>query len=58
MKKCNQMQKNDSSDTIPQACVFVLFGATGDLAARKIAPALYNQMKEGLNLIVSHLLLR
>lgn len=23
-------------------CVFVLFGATGDLAARKIAPALYN----------------
>ena len=29
-------------------CVFVLFGATGDLAARKIAPALYNLMRRGL----------
>ncbi len=27
-------------------CVFVLFGATGDLAARKIAPALYNLMND------------
>jgi len=32
-----------SSDTSPAPpCIFVLFGATGDLAARKIAPALYN----------------
>ena len=31
-----------------QPCVFVLFGATGDLAARKIAPALYNLAREGL----------
>ena len=30
------------------ACVFVLFGATGDLAARKIAPALYNLKREKL----------
>lgn len=29
-------------------CVFVLFGATGDLAARKIAPALYNLARDGL----------
>ena len=29
-------------------CVFVLFGATGDLAARKIAPALYNLARRGL----------
>ncbi len=28
--------------------VFVLFGATGDLAARKIAPALYNLAQQGL----------
>jgi glucose-6-phosphate 1-dehydrogenase len=28
-------------------CVFVLFGATGDLAARKIAPALYNLARDG-----------
>ncbi|MHC4563450.1 MAG: hypothetical protein ACYS8X_11835, partial [Planctomycetota bacterium] len=29
-------------------CIFVLFGATGDLAARKIAPALYNLARRGL----------
>ena len=29
-------------------CVFVLFGATGDLAARKIAPALYSLARRGL----------
>jgi glucose-6-phosphate 1-dehydrogenase len=29
-------------------CVLVIFGATGDLTARKLAPALYNLGKEGL----------
>ncbi len=29
-------------------CIIVLFGATGDLAARKIAPAVYNLRREGL----------
>ncbi|MFB3892733.1 MAG: glucose-6-phosphate dehydrogenase, partial [Phycisphaerae bacterium] len=29
-------------------CAFVLFGATGDLAARKIAPALYNLANGGM----------
>jgi len=29
-------------------CIFVLFGATGDLAARKIAPALYNLYRQEL----------
>ena len=29
-------------------CIFVLFGATGDLAVRKIAPALYNLAREKL----------
>ena len=29
-------------------CVFVLFGATGDLSARKIAPALYHLARRGL----------
>jgi glucose-6-phosphate 1-dehydrogenase len=35
---------------IPAAppCTFVLFGATGDLAARKIAPALYHLAREKL----------
>jgi len=30
------------------ACAIVLFGATGDLAARKIAPAIYNLAREKL----------
>ncbi|PJA11549.1 MAG: hypothetical protein COX65_10275 [Elusimicrobia bacterium CG_4_10_14_0_2_um_filter_56_8] len=25
----------------PESCAFILFGATGDLAARKIIPALF-----------------
>jgi glucose-6-phosphate 1-dehydrogenase len=36
-------------------CVFVLFGATGDLTAKKIAPALYNLARDrmlGENLVV------
>ncbi len=32
----------------PPCCLFVVFGATGDLTARKIAPALYNLLREGL----------
>ena len=31
----------------PPRCIFLLFGATGDLAARKIAPALYNLYASG-----------
>ena len=38
----------DSEPRPASACVFVLFGATGDLASRKIAPALYNLRKAGL----------
>ena len=44
----NTLQLNLYSEPQPVApCVFVLFGATGDLAARKIAPALYNLRREG-----------
>ena len=32
----------------PEPCAMVLFGATGDLAARKLVPALYNLAREGL----------
>lgn len=30
-----------------EPCILVIFGATGDLTARKLFPALYNLMKEG-----------
>ena len=37
-----------AAETTPAPpCVFVLFGATGDLAARKIAPALYSLARRG-----------
>ena len=32
----------------PRPCVFVVFGASGDLNRRKIAPAVYNLAREGL----------
>lgn len=32
----------------PEPCVFVIFGATGDLTSRKLVPALYNLAREGL----------
>jgi len=32
----------------PEPCVVVLFGATGDLTSRKLAPALYNLAREGM----------
>lgn len=32
----------------PDPCVFVIFGATGDLTSRKLLPALYNLAREGL----------
>lgn len=31
-----------------EACVIVIFGATGDLTNRKLLPAIYNLMREGL----------
>lgn len=32
----------------PEPCILVIFGATGDLTARKLMPALYNLAREGL----------
>lgn len=32
---------------LPDPCVMVIFGATGDLTARKLLPALYNLAKDG-----------
>ncbi|HYP23389.1 MAG TPA: glucose-6-phosphate dehydrogenase, partial [Actinomycetota bacterium] len=32
----------------PDPCVVVIFGASGDLTARKLLPALFNLRREGL----------
>lgn len=43
----NPLEENiRSSKTLPP-CVLVIFGATGDLTARKLLPALYNLAREG-----------
>jgi glucose-6-phosphate 1-dehydrogenase len=36
-----------STRGVPQPCVLVIFGATGDLTHRKLVPALYNLAHEG-----------
>ena len=35
-------------DLLPQPSTFVIFGAAGDLARRKLLPALYNLALDGL----------
>jgi glucose-6-phosphate 1-dehydrogenase len=36
------------SSSSPNPCILVIFGATGDLTAKKLIPALYNLAREGL----------
>lgn len=38
----------EPSGHIGDPCIMVIFGASGDLAKRKLIPALYNLLKEGL----------
>ena len=35
-------------ERVPEPCVIVIFGATGDLTSRKIVPAIYNLRRAGL----------
>jgi glucose-6-phosphate 1-dehydrogenase len=37
-----------AAEAIPEPCVFVLFGASGDLARRKLLPALFRLFERGL----------
>jgi glucose-6-phosphate 1-dehydrogenase len=42
MASANPFRAGLETERIPAPCVFVIFGATGDLAHRKLLPALYN----------------
>lgn len=46
----NAILANESSDSLETkpSCVVVIFGATGDLTARKLVPSLYQLLKRGL----------
>lgn len=44
----NPLAESSNSQKVADPCIMVIFGATGDLTARKLLPALYNLNKEGL----------
>lgn len=43
----NPLNEQIRIQNIAQPCILVIFGATGDLTARKLLPALYNLAREG-----------
>ena len=44
----NPLRQGLRLDRIPDPCAFVLFGATGDLAHRKVVPAIYQLLRTNL----------
>ncbi|HEY1016294.1 MAG TPA: glucose-6-phosphate dehydrogenase, partial [Herpetosiphonaceae bacterium] len=44
----NPLHAGARIERTPSPCTVVIFGATGDLTARKLVPALYNLSREGL----------
>ena len=44
----NPFEEPGLSSRFASPCILVIFGATGDLTARKLIPALYNLAREGL----------
>jgi glucose-6-phosphate 1-dehydrogenase len=43
----NPLEEGGSQLKVTDPCILVIFGATGDLTARKLIPALYNLRREG-----------
>ena len=43
-----QVEANKGKESIPEPCVVVIFGASGDLTKRKLLPALYHLEQQGL----------
>ncbi len=43
----NPLTETNRSNKTAESCILVIFGATGDLTARKLIPALYNLAREG-----------
>src|SRR5262249_1961736 len=44
----NPLTAGGAKTLLPQACCLVIFGGAGDLARRKLLPALYNLRLDGL----------
>lgn len=43
----NPLQETTRTKKVVEPCIVVIFGATGDLTGRKLAPALYNLARDG-----------
>lgn len=41
------LSETGGSKRFVEPCILVIFGATGDLTARKLLPAIYNLAREG-----------
>ena len=46
--KDNPLTLGTPRSLLPQPCILVIFGAAGDLAWRKLLPAIYNLNADGL----------
>jgi glucose-6-phosphate 1-dehydrogenase len=44
----NPLQESLHSEKVPDACVMVIFGASGDLTKRKLIPAIFDIARQGL----------
>src|ERR1051325_7009770 len=44
----NPLRMGTALERVPEPCVLVVFGATGDLTSRKILPPVYNLRRSGL----------
>ena len=44
----NPLQAGQDSGPVAQPCTLVIFGAAGDLARRKLVPAVYNLALDGV----------
>ena len=44
----NPLRVGTRLERVPDPCIVVVFGATGDLSRRKIVPAFYNLRRAGL----------
>jgi glucose-6-phosphate 1-dehydrogenase len=44
----NPLRRGLQLERVPEPCLIVVFGATGDLTSRKILPAIYNLRRAGL----------
>src|SRR5262249_50836986 len=43
----NPLEETTRAGKVPDPCILVIFGATGDLTGRKLFPALYNLARDG-----------